>query len=165
MANYGIMRSMFASLALPLFLVGCDHGYREHADATATERSSPLGEDRTPKLPVDADKLWADYDRDVAAADEKYRDKWIEVTGTVSSVITDFTGDAVVRLAVPEAYLDTVDATMSRTETTPTTLLCEGLRVSLVCKGEGEFMRCPRLGDCTFAQPLREQAEKVPCHE
>lgn len=94
-----------------------------------------------------AAELWSAYTRDAAAADRKYRQHSVQVTGTVRSIDRNFEGEMVIRLATPDP-LESVNATLAtRTDPVLNTLV-KGRSASLLCVGRGAMMGAPMLGGC-----------------
>lgn len=97
---------------------------------------------------VTASALWSAYSHDRAAADRKYRDRSVVVSGTIRSVDRNFEGDMVVRLATPDA-LETVNATLASRNDPGLSGLAKGQMISLLCVGRtGPLMGAPLLGSC-----------------
>lgn len=58
----------------------------------------------TPEIEVSAEQLYADYEANGVAADEKYYDKVVRVTGIVNGIDRDFYEDIYVSLQGDEYY-------------------------------------------------------------
>ncbi len=96
---------------------------------------------------ITAAELWSAYTRDAASADRQYRQRSVQVTGTVRSVDRDFEGDMVIRLATPDPF-DSVNATLATRNDPVLATLAKGRAVSLLCVGRGAMMGAPLLGGC-----------------
>jgi hypothetical protein len=103
----------------------------------------------TAQIPlVTASALWSAYSHDRAAADRKYRDRAVVVSGAIRAVDRNFEGDMVVRLATPDA-LESVNATLASRNDPALSGLAKGQMISLLCVGRtGPLMGAPLLGSC-----------------
>jgi hypothetical protein len=142
--------------AAGLFLVGL------FAVATAAQRL-PLGLARgreaaqpwspyvapqgSPSAALTAAELWALYDGDGAAADARFKDKPVAVTGTVADVRRDYKGEITLRLATGDA-LETVRATIVSHDDSGRSIPVRGQQVSLRCTGRGRLIGSPVLDRC-----------------
>jgi len=96
---------------------------------------------------VTASELWAEYARDAAEANRRFRDKAVGVSGIVRSVERDYEGSMVARLSTGDAF-ETVNAKLA-TRNDPSQLgVVKGRFVSLLCVGRGAIMGAPQLGGC-----------------
>jgi hypothetical protein len=101
MRNRPLCRLVFAPalLASVLLAGGCSQG------PTAPEKTPTSGkaaEEQTPgkvDFTLTSEQLARDYETDRAAADEKYKGKWVEVDGPMESVLVLASGDVNIRLA------------------------------------------------------------------
>ena len=97
---------------------------------------------------ITASALWSAYADNRAAADRKYRDRSVVVSGAIRSVDRNFEGDMVIRLATPDAF-ETVNATMASRNDPGLSALAKGQMISLLCVGRtGPLMGAPLLGSC-----------------
>ncbi|WKZ83960.1 OB-fold putative lipoprotein [Ralstonia pickettii] len=117
------------------------------ASAPATGKPVEAAAAAEPPLPVKAQELFGAYEDNEVAADQKYKDKSLLVTGTVQSIDKDFTDSIVVKLAsgnpfmAVHAYLDDQHAAMAAS-------LKKGAKVALVCVGDGRIVGSPMLKGC-----------------
>jgi hypothetical protein len=101
----------------------------------------------TASVQMTAADLWAEYGRDTAEANRKFRDKAVVVSGVVQSVERDFEGSMVARLSTGDAF-ETVNAKLA-TRNDPSVLgVVKGRSVSLLCVGRGAIMGSPQLAGC-----------------
>ena len=96
---------------------------------------------------VTAPELWAEYARDAAAADRKFKDKAVTVSGIVRPVERDFEGTMVARLSTGDAF-ETVNAKLATRNDPSIVGVSKGRSVSLLCVGRGALMGAPQLGGC-----------------
>jgi hypothetical protein len=95
-----------------------------------------------------ATELWLDYSRDAVAANERFRDRPIEVSGTVRAIERDFDGRFVVRFSTDDP-LDTVNAKLATRDDASLRDLGKGRSASLGCVGRGALIGAPLLGNCS----------------
>jgi hypothetical protein len=110
------------------------------------ERSAVLS--GTP-VRLSAGELWGQYRRDAAAADRKYKDKLVAVTGTVAAVARDFHGNVVVQLTTGDVF-ETVRATLATRDAAVVTGIFKGQSVSVTCLGSGALIGAPILENCAL---------------
>jgi hypothetical protein len=102
-----------------------------------------------PVIDVDAFTLWRDYDANEVAADNAYRRKRLAVTGVVDSIEKTVFDTAYLQLRAPNPYQSTT-AHMERRSLEQVAALSKGMRVTLLCTGNGRTLGSPSLADCTF---------------
>jgi tRNA_anti-like len=102
----------------------------------------------TPELTVDARKLWSDYEANEVAADARYKDKILRVTGVVASIDKDFLDNIIIHLRSPNEFMNTM-AKLEESETSKAAALSKGTKVELLCKCKGRLLGSPNLDDCT----------------
>ena len=102
-----------------------------------------------PAKPVtlSAAELWALYDDDGAAADARFRDKPVAISGTVADVRRDYSGEVTLRLATGDS-LETVRATIVNRDDSGRSIPVKGQLVSLRCTGRGRLIGSPVLDQC-----------------
>ncbi len=149
LACVGLMVSMFTVAILSAFGVSL-HPAADPAAAApavpavqASRVSPPVATGQTPE--ITAAELWSAYTRDAGAADRQYRQRSVQITGTVRSVDRNFEGDMVIRLATPDPF-DSVNATLATRNDPVLATLVKGRAVSLLCVGRGAMMGAPLLG-------------------
>ena len=101
-----------------------------------------------PDIEVSAARLWKDYHANEVAADDKYKNKTLLVSGEVSSIDKDFLGDIVLRLVTPNPYM-AVMATLQSSEKSRAAQLSKGSSVSVLCTGGGMIVGSPSLRKCS----------------
>jgi len=94
-----------------------------------------------------ADELFDEYEADEAAANSKFLDKTVQVSGTVSEIGTNDAGQSFVILAAENAMIGGISATFQGEQAN----LEEGLKVSLKCRCTGKLMDVV-LVNCTLTE-------------
>jgi tRNA_anti-like len=94
-----------------------------------------------------ATELWDLYNLDADKADARFRDKTVNVTGTVADVRHDFRGNLLLRLSTSEPF-DNVRATVLGRDDGPRPLATRGQVVTLHCTGHGALIGAPLLEGC-----------------
>lgn len=115
-----------------------DGGYKPSEVSTAAA-SAPV---------YTAQQLAQAYDSNTVAADQRFKGKRFQVTGTVESINTDMFGNPYVTLRggvnqfmEPQFELEKAHANYAAT-------LQRGMRVSLICTGRGDIAKIPMSQDC-----------------
>jgi len=93
--------------------------------------------------------LWNAYEANEVAADEVYKNRTLLVTGAVSSIDKDFTGDIIVELTGGNMFMG-LRAHLEDSEKSKAASLAKGTKVRLQCTGAGKIVGSPVLNDCTF---------------
>lgn len=128
-------------------------------DAAAATASAP-GAAPTPAAPatveapiaVTAAELWRAYDANEAAAQAKYGDHVLRVTGVVDKIDLDFLDNPIVDLKTGSEF-DQAHAGLASSARTLAKNLSKGQRVMLECQGTSEVMGDPALHECIFVGP------------
>jgi hypothetical protein len=94
-----------------------------------------------------AAELWALYNDDASAANARFKNKPVAITGTVTDVRRDFRGNYMLRLATGDA-LETVRATIVSHDDSGRSIPTRGQIVSLRCMGRGALIGSPMLDGC-----------------
>ena len=113
----------------------------------ATETSTP---NSAPAIKVSAVQLYRAYQRNEVSADSTYKDRLLEVNGTVESIDKNVMDDVVLRLATGD-MISNVDATLKSSEESTAGQLEKRQQVTLLCKGAGMVIGSPQLNECTFS--------------
>lgn len=145
-------------LALSIFVF---FGMRDKppSDTTASAPTKPSisrEEERATRLAslstFTAAQLASAYDRNTVAADQQFKGKAYKVTGTVSSINTDFRGRPYVTMQggvnqfmEPQfSFEDAKDPAIAQ--------LQKGSRITLACTGRGDIAKTPMSEDCQFVR-------------
>jgi hypothetical protein len=94
-----------------------------------------------------AAELWGFYSVDPAKADVRFKDRIIDLTGTVSDVRRDFRGNVMLKLATGEPF-DNVRAIVLGHDDGARVLPARGQVVALRCTGRGSVIGAPQLDGC-----------------
>lgn len=90
-----------------------------------------------------------DYEANTVSADQKYKNKRFIVSGTISSINTDFTNSPYIEMATT-GFLGT-QAYFSSGQESMVAALQKGQQVSLACTGKGDVAKTPMLRECVFS--------------
>ena len=100
-------------------------------------------------LPVTAQQLFDAYDSNEVAADKQYKGKLLQIDGKVASIDSGLTDNAQVQLATSNDFMS-VTATGDEAFDDAAVNLSKGQAISLLCRGEGEVIGSPMVGDCVI---------------
>lgn len=112
------------------------------SDTTAVESNETA-------LPVTAQQLFDAYDSNEVAADKQYKGKLLQIDGKVASIDSGLTDSAQVQLATSNDFMS-VTATGDEAFDEAAAGLSKNQSVSLLCRGEGEIIGSPMVGDCVI---------------
>lgn len=127
---------------------GCKLGNSSACD-DAEELKKELEKARMEATAINAHTLWADYDANEVAADNKYKGKHLVVHGVVQSITKDFTNAIVVQLRSPNEF-SPVAAYVRKSQAEHAANLRKREEVYMACKCDGSTMGSPVLTDCVF---------------
>ncbi len=100
-------------------------------------------------IPVTAAELYNAYDSNEVAADKQFKGKLLEITGTIESINSGISDQAVLELGTGEMFM-TVSAEGDDNFTDIAATLGKGQQVHLICRGAGEIIGMPMLDKCVF---------------
>lgn len=100
-------------------------------------------------IPVTAQQLFDAYDSNEVAADKQYKGQLLQISGTVASIDSGLTDNAQVQLATSNDFMS-VSATGDENFDNAAASLNKGQSVTLLCRGEGEVIGSPMVGDCVI---------------
>lgn len=83
------------------------------------------------------------------AADNIFKGRDLIVSGTLSSIDKDFTGDVILQLESPNTFMGT-RAHLEESEASKAASIRKGSKVALLCTGGGKIVGSPVLRDCTI---------------
>jgi hypothetical protein len=98
-------------------------------------------------ISVGAVRLWRDYEENEVAADGRYKEQRLRVTGTLVSIERDLEGRPVLYLFGGNAIFPT-RATLNKADIPAAARLKKGDQVAVRCIGAGREMRMPQLERC-----------------
>jgi hypothetical protein len=126
---------LLASLTL---FVGCMKSPKT-ADRTAQE---------TPAIRVDASTLYAEYQANQVAADQKYKGKVVVVSGIIDRIGKDLLDQTLIHMG--KSSLAGVDFTFVKSDSSSIANLKKGQTVSVKGRIDGELLTSVMLKDCTL---------------
>ncbi len=100
-------------------------------------------------VPVTSQQLFDAYDNNEMSADKQYKDKLLLIEGTVASIDSGLTDNAQVQLATSNDFMS-VTATGDEAFNNAAASLSKGQTISVLCRGEGEVIGSPMVGDCVI---------------
>ncbi|MFC7419365.1 hypothetical protein ACFQNF_05680 [Iodobacter arcticus] len=118
----------------------------EQAHASNTPNPQPVA---APALAVTAKTLGKAYEDNEAAADQQYKDKVLEVSGSIKSITKGPFDEVVVELKSGNDFLG-VQAKLNKTDEAKAGQLKKGQAIKLHCTGAGEVTSIPMLDECTI---------------
>ena len=120
-----------------------------NTDTNNTVDTSAAIENNAPveTVAVTARELFSAYESNEVAADKQFKGKMLEVTGTISSIDSGFGDGAIVQLSTGNDF-QSVSAQGDDSFTDVAATLSKGQQVTMICKGDGEVIGSPMLGDC-----------------
>ncbi len=117
-------------------------------DPVAIDRAAPtVGPDGVTS--VGSIRLFQDYEANEVAADNRYKDKPVRVTGRVVAVEKNLMDAAVLGLTSGNLVFQTM-ATLTPDETPRAAVLAKGDTIVVQCTGAGSMMRMPQLEKCVL---------------
>ena len=102
-----------------------------------------------PPIAVTAEQLRKDYKANEISADEHYRGRILEVSGTVEAIRKDFLDKPVVEFETTEMF-EMVDAHFAKSQAGQLRNLSRGSQVTVRCTGNNVVMSRPQLKDCVL---------------
>jgi hypothetical protein len=118
----------------------------ESAQAGNAPNAQPVA---TPALVVTAKTLGKAYEDNEAAADQQYKDKALEVSGSIKAIIKGPFDEVIVELKSGNEFLG-VQAQLIKADEIKAAQLKKGQTIKLHCNGAGEVASIPMLDECTI---------------
>lgn len=141
---HSIQRPVFG-IAL-LSLVSCDSEPSIH-----TKNEPPT----VNAIGVTSHQLFADYHANEVSADEKYKDKYVAVTGRITKISKDVFDNIVIDLHTPNTFMNT-HATIREQDLNTVANLKRRQEVMLLCIGDGLLIGSPVLKECRIVDQKRD---------
>ncbi|NUP06613.1 MAG: hypothetical protein HOW73_11210 [Polyangiaceae bacterium] len=94
---------------------------------------------------VTAKELIDAYKKNEIAADEKYKGKKLEISGTIESIDSDFSNEPVIRIGSGELFESVACRGVSKKKAAD---LNKGDKITLACLGDGEMLGQPQMEKC-----------------
>jgi hypothetical protein len=114
-------------------------------DATDASAAAPT-EQQAAAVAVDARTLHAAYSANEVAADQQYKGKLLQVSGSIEAIDSGIGDEPVVRLSAGDfdsVHLKGLPSTIAAS-------LQKGQQITVTCTGDGEVMGSPMLDDCSI---------------
>jgi uncharacterized protein (DUF1330 family) len=130
------------SFATTTCLMSCgnDKTNSNSLNTIATEiKKEVANEPAQPELTVTAPQLYKDYEANGVAADQKYKGKTIEVSGTIDNIDKDILDEIYVTLKGDE-YFGSIQCYFSDEYTEQTAKLSKGQKLTVVGTCDGKLM-------------------------
>lgn len=108
-------------------------------DEKQKEKEVAETEATTPAITVSPDQLYADYEANEVAADLKYKDKVLIVTGTVNDIAKDITDEIYVTINTGEMF-GSIQCFFATSHTNEAAGLKKGQTITIKGKCEGKMM-------------------------
>lgn len=128
-------------------------GANKEDAAAPTQGNAPAQQSSTaaePPLSIDAGTLLADYKNNELGADQKYKGKILQVTGTVDN-ISDTLGSKLVSLSSGDEYsFEYVNCRLTKESVEKAATLNKGETLTVTGKNEGYSVTSVTLGNCTI---------------
>lgn len=131
-------------IALGLIFGGGGNQGGTSAPPAAAAPAEPAAE----ALKVTAAEMVQAYADNEAAGDAKYKDKLLEISGTIESINKDIADSTIVNLKGKDFL--SVMANLKKSEEEKALTLKKGGKITLQCTGGGEIMGSPVARDCTI---------------
>lgn len=120
------------------------------SNKSSSSGSSKTGSDNLPSgsaVEVTAEALYRDYHANEVAADDKYKEKRLKISGKIEAIEKDAFDNIVVRLETGQMF-QSVHATLQASEKSAAAKLEKGKSIALECKGEGMIIGSPKVASC-----------------
>lgn len=118
--------------------------------AAVEEAKKPVEPEKTtPDILVTSANLSKEYSENEVAADQKYKDKLVEISGKITSVDNDtFDDGMIVRLSDGKYDVNNAWCYMKESERDKVLAFKKGQQVTLIGKGDSATLGSPVLKDC-----------------
>lgn len=124
---------------------------RQQAEAVKRQAAIDAEKKALAEMPVvTAQALASSYDANTVAADARFKGKRFKVTGTVSDINTDFSGDPYVTLRGGVNQFMEPQFGFDKSDSGQLAALSKGSKVTMVCTGKGDIAKTPMSEDCSL---------------
>ena len=106
---------------------------------TEKEISQAEEKEKTPPIEVSPSKLYQDYENNEVAADLKYKEKTLMLTGSVTEIKKDIMDDIVVEINAGGAY-KSIDCYFGKNHTDEAAALTKGEKITIKGRCEGKVI-------------------------
>jgi TPR repeat protein len=135
-----------------------------HSSKTSTGTQDVTQSSEPAALPVSAEKLFEDYQKNEVAADQIYKDRILSVSGRVKSINKDFADDIYLVLDTSNEF-ESVQALLRSSEESRAASLSRGEFLTVVCTGNGMIIGSPMLKDCLIQTSQQHEATDQQMYE
>lgn len=153
--GYSTTSRVIAFIWLALFIIISISSTNHSSDNVSASNSTPAtssvqkGEPTTEKLEsYTIQKIAKAYEENTVSADQMFKNKRFKVTGTVLDISTDFLGTAYITMRGGVNEFFEPHLTFNDSNKDYAAKLKKGMKVSLVCTGEGDLAKAPMLKGC-----------------
>lgn len=126
-----------------LFIIGAVAGGGKDGAATATKQAAVAPTEAT------VEEIAAAYEANEAAAQAKYGDRPLLVTGTLTGISLDFMDKPFLQLKSANEFLP-ANAALVEADHAKAASLTKGTPIKLLCGGVSEVASMPQLSDCAI---------------
>jgi len=120
---------ILAILLISALAISCERQEKVQRDVASQQAS----------ISITAEELYKDYEDNEVAADQKYKTRVLEVSGTVESIGKDILDEMYVTLKVGEYSIMTIQCYFSGTYKNALAQLKKGQRIKLKGRCDGKF--------------------------
>ena len=124
---------------------------RQQAEAAKRQAAIDAEKKALAEMPVvTAQALASSYDANTVAADARFKGKRFKITGTVSDINTDFSGDPYVTLRGGVNQFMEPQFGFDKSDSGQLAALSKGSKVTMFCTGKGDIAKTPMSKDCSL---------------
>jgi len=131
-----------------IFMKGCHEAVKQQV-SPGTPGSSDTGSPPANVIKVDANAVYREYDGNEVAADTKYKDQWLDVTGTVQEIGKDAFDNSYVNFTCDSnQFMSSFHCFFSDAHKGDLAKLTKGQQVTIRGKCAGFVIKTVQLKDC-----------------
>lgn len=131
---------------VPFFFSGSNDGINHVGNNSNSTNNRPV---TTSMDLFSAQEVTDAYEKNTVSADQQFKGKWILMEGVVTNISTDISDDAYVTFDTNNSFYSP-RASFIKEENEKLALLTKGQHVVVLCLGDGDTLKSPRLKDCTL---------------
>lgn len=128
------------------------------ASTAQAPAAAPQAQPKKEFVSTSAREIFAEYEANEVAADQKYKGKEVVIVGTVQSIDKDAFNNIVVHLQTPNQFMS-VSATLQDKYESEAARMNKGEVLGFSCTGAGRIIGSPVLRDCR-PLPLEKPSKK-----
>lgn len=157
------MKKYLLLLSVSLGLTACgettQNSITSSTPATTNSASTVQDNQNLPLIKISAKELGKAYEENEAAADDKYKDKQLEVKGVINMIDKNITDNVTLQLIGANQFTFVIANLTPEAEKIALTLK-KKQQVTVTCIGGGEIMSMPVLNDCTIKSTTETKGKK-----